>query len=155
MDLWESKQHIAARIYNICGESKYLILYTSRQLQPAISMAKVQPLSLFNHQTVRFFHLYKYHLPFSKLTWQWKIPIFNREYIFNWSIFHCHVSLPEGADFFLGSSMPRILPFLAVKDSSNAVTATSFRSMTSAGSTSPQQTPPFTTSTKPIRFGGG
>ena len=35
-------------------------------------------------------------LPSSKLTWQWKIPFFNREYIFNWSIFHCHVSLPEG-----------------------------------------------------------
>ena len=32
----------------------------------------------------------------SKLTWQWKIPIFNREYIFNRSIFHCHVSLLEG-----------------------------------------------------------
>ena len=28
--------------------------------------------------------------------WQWKIPIFNREYIFNRSIFHCHVSLPKG-----------------------------------------------------------
>ena len=38
---------------------------------------------------------YPYNLlPSSKLTWQWKIPIFNREYIFNWSIFHCHVSLP-------------------------------------------------------------
>ena len=37
-------------------------------------------------------------IPSSKLTWQWKIPIFNREYIFNWSIFHCHVSLPEGND---------------------------------------------------------
>ena len=30
-----------------------------------------------------------------KLTWQWKIPIFNREYIFKWSIFRCHVSLPR------------------------------------------------------------
>ena len=37
-----------------------------------------------------------YHIPSSKLTWQWNIPIFNREYIFNWSIFQCHVSLPEG-----------------------------------------------------------
>ena len=35
-------------------------------------------------------------VPPIKLTWQWKITIFNREYIFNWSIFHCHVSLPEG-----------------------------------------------------------
>ena len=31
-----------------------------------------------------------------KLTWHWKIPIFNRKYIFKWWIFHCHVS-------FLGS----------------------------------------------------
>ena len=38
-------------------------------------------------------------LPSSKLTWQWKITIFNREYIFNWFIFHCHVSLPEGNHF--------------------------------------------------------
>ena len=36
-------------------------------------------------------------VPSSKLTWQWKITIFNREYIFKWSIFHCHVSLPEGS----------------------------------------------------------
>ena len=36
------------------------------------------------------------NLPSSKLTWQRKIPIFNREYIFNRSIFHWHVSLPEG-----------------------------------------------------------
>ena len=35
-------------------------------------------------------------IPSSKLTWQWKITIFNREYIFNRSILHCHVSLPEG-----------------------------------------------------------
>ena len=27
-----------------------------------------------------------------KLTWHWKIPIFNRKYIFKWWIFHCHVS---------------------------------------------------------------
>jgi len=33
-------------------------------------------------------------LPSSKLRWQWKIPMFNREYIFNRSIFHCHVGLP-------------------------------------------------------------
>jgi len=35
-------------------------------------------------------------LPSSKQTWQWKIPIFNRKYIFKGSIFHCYVSLPEG-----------------------------------------------------------
>ncbi len=38
-------------------------------------------------------------IPSSKQTWQWKIPIFNMEYIFNRSIFHCHVSLPEGMQF--------------------------------------------------------
>ena len=27
-----------------------------------------------------------------KLTWHWKIPIFNRKYIFKCWIFHCHVS---------------------------------------------------------------
>ena len=33
-------------------------------------------------------------IPSSKLRWQWNIPPFvNREYIFNRSIFHCHVSL--------------------------------------------------------------
>ena len=26
-----------------------------------------------------------------KLTWHWKITIFNRKYIFKWRIFHCHV----------------------------------------------------------------
>ena len=36
-------------------------------------------------------------LPSSKLTWQWNITIFNRKYIFKGSIFHCHVSLPEGS----------------------------------------------------------
>ena len=35
-------------------------------------------------------------IPSSKLTYQWKIPIFNRKYIFKGSIFHCYVSLPEG-----------------------------------------------------------
>ena len=32
-----------------------------------------------------------------KLTWRCNIHIFNRKYIFKWSIFHCHVSLPEGS----------------------------------------------------------
>ena len=31
-----------------------------------------------------------------KLTWHWKITIFNRKYIFKWWIFHCHVSFREG-----------------------------------------------------------
>ena len=34
-------------------------------------------------------------LPSGKLTWQWKIPILCRKYIFQWSISHCYVSLPE------------------------------------------------------------
>ena len=36
-----------------------------------------------------------YLIHFCKLTLQWNVPIFNREYIFKRSIFHCHVSLPE------------------------------------------------------------
>ena len=32
------------------------------------------------------------------LTWHWKIPIFNRKYIFKGSIFHCYVSLPDCAN---------------------------------------------------------
>ena len=47
-------------------------------------------------QTMKNKHRPSTRLPSSKLTWQWKITTFNREYIFNWSIFHCHVSLPEG-----------------------------------------------------------
>ena len=31
-----------------------------------------------------------------KLTWQWNIPMFNRNYIFKWLIFHCHVSFRRG-----------------------------------------------------------
>ncbi len=31
----------------------------------------------------------------SKLTWQWKITIFNGGYIFKWVFFHCHGSFPE------------------------------------------------------------
>ena len=30
-----------------------------------------------------------------KLTWQWKIIISSRRYIFKGSIYHCYVSLPE------------------------------------------------------------
>ena len=35
-----------------------------------------------------------------KLTWHWKIPIFNRKYIFKWSIFLCHVSFRGVFKFF-------------------------------------------------------
>ena len=41
-------------------------------------------------------HKFNTQIHSSKLTWQWKMPMFNREYIFNRSIFHWHVSLPEG-----------------------------------------------------------
>ena len=34
-------------------------------------------------------------IPSNKLTWQWKIPILCRKYIFKWSISHCYVSLLE------------------------------------------------------------
>ena len=43
-----------------------------------------------------FFVRKRLDLPSRELTWQWKIPMFNREYIFRRSIFYCHVSLPEG-----------------------------------------------------------
>ena len=36
----------------------------------------------------------------------WNIPIVNRKCIFKWSIFHCHVSLPEGT-----WEMPLLYPF--------------------------------------------
>ena len=35
------------------------------------------------------------HLPSGKLTQQWNIIIFDRNYIFKGSIFHCYVRLPE------------------------------------------------------------
>ena len=37
-----------------------------------------------------------------KLTWHWKILIFNRKYIFNWFFFHCHVSFP-GCNYFFNT----------------------------------------------------
>ena len=48
---------------------------------------------------IKYDEIILHTVPSSKLTWQWKIPIFNRAYIFNWSIFHCHVSLPQGNCF--------------------------------------------------------
>ncbi len=43
-----------------------------------------------------FGKLYEELLPW-KLTWHWKIPIFNRTYIFKWWMFHCHVSFRGGS----------------------------------------------------------
>ena len=48
-------------------------------------------------------------VPSSKPTWQWNIPIFNRKYILKWSIFHCHVSLPEGISIIKDSPCQKIL----------------------------------------------
>ena len=39
-----------------------------------------------------------------KLTWQWTIPVSNREYIFRRSIFYSHVSLPKGTYFVGGET---------------------------------------------------
>ena len=33
-----------------------------------------------------------------KPTWHWKIPIFNRKYIFKWWMFYCHVSFRGGKE---------------------------------------------------------
>ena len=41
------------------------------------------------------------------LTWHWKI-VFNRECIFKWSIFHCHVILPEGMGVSKNSGIPKM-----------------------------------------------
>ena len=38
-------------------------------------------------------------IPPWKLTWHWKIPMFNRKYIFKWWNFHCHVSFRGGSPF--------------------------------------------------------
>ena len=46
--------------------------------------------------SIRHLHQEYELLHSGKLTLQWKIPTFNREYIFKRPIFHCHVSLPEG-----------------------------------------------------------
>ena len=49
-------------------------------------------------------------IPSGKLTWQWKISIFNREYIFRRAIFYCHVSLLEGK-FLVPKNILRFAPF--------------------------------------------
>ena len=36
------------------------------------------------------------YTPRKKKTWHWKIPTFNRKYIFKWWIFQCHVSFHGG-----------------------------------------------------------
>ena len=41
-------------------------------------------------------HIYIHKKPLSSLTWQCKIPILNRKYIFKWWMFHCHVSFRRG-----------------------------------------------------------
>ena len=46
-----------------------------------------------------------------KLTWHWKIPMFNRKCIFKRWIFHCHVSFRGGIFFLLQSSKWKMTPF--------------------------------------------
>ncbi len=47
-------------------------------------------------------------LPSGKVTWQLKIIVFNRRYIFKGSNFHCYVSLPECTSFARGHiTIPR------------------------------------------------
>ena len=41
-------------------------------------------------------HLILKHTPTKTNMAGWKIPMFNRKYIFKWWIFHCHVSSREG-----------------------------------------------------------
>ena len=57
----------------------------SRKIITSIDIFKVNLLWLIKK------HLHPNLHPW-KLTWHWKIPIFNRKYIFKWWIFHCHVS---------------------------------------------------------------
>ena len=42
-------------------------------------------------------HQHIMYAPSRKLTWQWKITIFNRRYIFKCLFFHCHISFPGGS----------------------------------------------------------
>ena len=48
--------------------------------------------------------------PPSSLTWHWKIPIFNRKYIFKWWMFHCHVSFRGRTwDWLQGGSLHSVI----------------------------------------------
>ena len=51
---------------------------------------------MYNFTSGKALYIRIHGIPSGKLTWQWKITMFNRKYIFKGSLFHCYVSLPEG-----------------------------------------------------------
>ena len=93
-------------------EGRYLIGFIGLNL-PTINNSAIHKAFAHSNLTVRFTpwklagRSWKEHIIFQaskennpwKLTWHWKIPIFNRKCIFNWWIFQCHVS-------FFGSITP-------------------------------------------------
>ena len=81
--------HVSGEFVQTAQDPKELVVgrLTKKPLQ------KIQA-HLFNH-AFRKEKQGSYPLVFPNIA-GWKIPIFNREYIFNKSIFHCHVSLLEG-----------------------------------------------------------
>ena len=60
----------------------------------SIAKWKLQSWMEFHHQMVVIYE--SIHIHPWKPTWYWKIPMFNRKYIFKWWIFPCHVSFQEG-----------------------------------------------------------
>ncbi len=91
------------------------ILYTKNRPSPAVSctdgpkswMPNIQGWSqiwsALQKSLLRNKHMYCIHIytP-EKLTWHWKIPFFNRNYIFKWWMSHCHVSF-RGGIFYLNT----------------------------------------------------
>ena len=80
--------HASSAIYCCLGTTFFLVT-TSVQMVFDLKIALKKRIPLFILPM-------SLDVPSSKLTWQWKIPIFSREYIFKTSMFHCHVSLPKG-----------------------------------------------------------
>ena len=60
--------------------------------------------------------------PPPRLTWHWKIAMFNRNYIFKWRIFHCHVSLFCGVPTVNGQNGPSLLGTLSIMEAKTAFT---------------------------------
>ena len=85
------------------GNIRYMMLhlhppppYSNSHHQDYIRNPNEKPFNDCQDKMLGVFWEIPFGIPFSKLTWQWNITIFNRKYIFKWSVFHCHVSLPEG-----------------------------------------------------------